>query len=530
MSLWPSQVLYPAGANPDDLVADVDWATGLIRMHVRLAEWQRVLALDRTELGPDDVYLLEAITHEHVHVLQLITTGFAYELSLDCLKQCVAALNDHGDLAGIYAHRDEYRLPLKLITMPLGEPGAEGVRAIDVLEGAAMLTQKRVHWPGLGPRMYERVLDAEAADAAYRHAYDVAVDILGEDAFDQFTHIASLSLMTTEPQTVFAPLAHAFRDGASRLDIDHNHRLGIEFLKDSYPELQLGSATDLAVQGDIHPLLTGLVAGFNKRGLEGRLKPIIMMAAPYRMTDSLAELLVGPVLFPPDNGEDPPLMYAPTTWLVRNDGDPLLQPPNLHLLAAVSRLLLMDIEPAPPQRALSREARATFERAVELRLWEFAPEERTEATLDNFGEQMGLLAEQKADARMLRGTCFISYPDERPDSPILDPEVRRFLRGLYERAPHLLYFLADAPEGEALNQCAAAHAPDSAVVPSGDGGWVVAIDMRTIPVVLQRIQAAAIFARRMGDDPRVLLGLFRSLEEPLRDAFEAVVLDPALAG
>jgi hypothetical protein len=529
MSLWPSQVLYPADAEAGDLVADVDWATGLIRMHVPLAEWQRVLALEPTELGGDDLYLLETITHEHVHVLQLITTGYLYELSLDCLKQCVAALDEHRDLDGIYAHRGEYRLPLEVITMPLGEPGAEGVRTIDILEGAAMLTQKRVHWPGLGPEMYERVLDAEAADAAYRNAYDAAVDILGGDAFDQFTHIASLSLMTTEPQTVFVPLARAFRDGASRVDVDHNHRLGIEFLRRSYPELQLGSATDLMVQGEIHPILRALVAGFNKRALDGELKPILMMAAPYRMNDALAELLASPALFPPISGEDRPCMYAPTTWFERTDGDPVLQPPHLHLLAAVSRLLLMDIEPAPPQQARRREAREAFERAVELRLWEFAPEERTDATLDNFGEQMSLLAKRKIDARMLRGTCFIVYPDERPDSPILDPEVRRFLRGLYERVPHLLYFLADVPEGDALTQCAAAHAPDAAVVPRGDGTWGVAVDMRMIPMLLQRIQAAAIFARHMGDDPRVLLGLFRAQERPLREAFEAVVLDPELS-
>jgi hypothetical protein len=282
------------------------------------------------------------------------------------------------------------------------------------------------------------------------------------------------------------------------------------------------------MQGEIHPILRGLVVGFNKRALDGELKPILMMAAPYRMTDALAELLASPALFPPESGEDRPRMYAPTTWLERTDGDPVLQPPHLHLLAAVSRLLLMDIEPAPPQRARRREARAAYDRAVELRLWEFAPEERTDATLDNFGEQMRMLAQRKVESRMLRGTCSIGYPDERPDSPILDPEVRRFLRGLYERVPHLLYFLSDAPAGDALTQCAAAHAPDEAVVPHGDGSWRVAVDMRTIPVLLQRIQAAAIFARRMEDDPRVLLGLFRTQEEPLRNAFEAVLLDPEL--
>ena len=48
MALMPTQVLFPNGSEDDNLIADIDWATGIVRMHMTLPEWHRLVEADRT--------------------------------------------------------------------------------------------------------------------------------------------------------------------------------------------------------------------------------------------------------------------------------------------------------------------------------------------------------------------------------------------------------------------------------------------------------------------------------------------------
>jgi hypothetical protein len=530
MTLMPSQVLYPGGSGAPDLVADVDWATGIVRMHIPYDKWRRLLDSDPADLAADDLHVLETITHEAMHVLQMVMTGYAYDLSRACFQQVATALQAEHDLDGVYRERARYTAALEPRFAALVEPGERGVRAVDILEGAAFLAQKRSHWEGLGPQSYERILDKHVDDAAYRRAYDVAVGILGEDAFDQFLHVATLALETRSPETVLVPLLEAFRAEASRLDLDHNHQVGLRLLNQEFRDLLLGHPLELREQGLIHPLLDPILLGYNDLAWQEDLSIVGLMAHPQSFGMQQAKLLVGPVLFPPVEGQPKPVAYIPTAWEERAGDEHLKDPVLLHLLSATSQLIVMDIEPTPAEPAGRVDAHAGYDMPVTIRNWVFTRENRIDATLDRFGELMGEIELKPARARMLRGTVVVSFPvEEHEDSPLLDPEVRRFLRGLYDRIPHLLYYLADAPAGAAMLACVAAHAPDDAVTATDDGGIGVAIDERVVIPLLACAQSAALAALRLGDDPHVLLGHFRALDSKLAVALTEVVLDPALA-
>src|ERR1043165_8802995 len=54
-------------------------------------------------------------------------------------------------------------------------------------------------------------------------------------------------------------------------------------------------------------------------------------------------------------------------------------------------------------------------------------------------------------ARQWRGTVWLTFAEvDAPDGPILQPEIQRYLRTLFEAVPHVLYFLdADPLAGSA---------------------------------------------------------------------------------
>src|SRR5918994_2915440 len=102
MALMPTQVLFPNGSEDDNLIADIDWATGIVRMHMTLPEWHRLVEADRTELSDRSRFTLEVLTHEALHLLHIVTTGYAYEFAVRLSAMVVKALEEEGDLDGVY--------------------------------------------------------------------------------------------------------------------------------------------------------------------------------------------------------------------------------------------------------------------------------------------------------------------------------------------------------------------------------------------------------------------------------------------
>ena len=523
--LSPTGVLYPGGFVDDRLIADVDWATGIVRVHRTFREWDDLMRADRSTMREDELFVLESISHEFIHVLQLTTTGYCYELSRKCADQVALAIRDHGDLDGVLRSRGEYTAALEPAMAALARQGDREVRAIDILESAAFLCQKRIHRPDMGPREYEEKLNSEASDAAYRRAYDVAVEILQEDAFDQFAHVAALSLMASEPETVFVPIAKAFREHASRLDIARNHRLGLELLDQCFGGLVLGHPIELLHQGRVHPLLKGTVVGIDDLAAAGKVDPMVLMARPYSISQETANVLAGPMLFPPDG--DGATVFIPAAWAKRTQSGTSLDGQHLVFLSAVSQLIIMDIEPVPFEPPVSRTPTATQDGPVVARAMSTSRENRTEGTADRFASALGQVECDPAAIRRLRGTIALTFPDDEFNgSPYLEPGVRAYLRGLHDRVPHLLYYLTDVDVAGSLDGCALAYAPAEAVHEAPDGGYALEMDMRTIPALTAHVRSAAAFAKASGDDPLLLIGHLHRCDDALREHLTAVILNP----
>jgi hypothetical protein len=526
--LMPTDVLYPEGRGDARLIGDVDWATGIVRMHVPYDEWRRLASGPAAAHTETERQVLEALSHEYTHVLQFATTGYAYELSRTCLQQVVAAFHELGTLHGVYEQRERFTALLEPAHRKLEARGPDGISALDLLEGQAFAMQKLMHWKDLGPRAFEQMLNDEAPAAIYRAAYDVAVAKLREDALTHFVHVTNLALMTTEPQTVFVPLLDEIARKGSRSDTDHNQAICMQLLNAEFADLLLGHALERIAAGHRHPVLEGIALVIDDRAGED-MSPIAIYARPHRLTQ-LWPLVVGPTMFPPDPSQPRSVMHVPQHWLDRQDAQSI-DPKYLQLFAAGSALLLMDLAPPPYELPQPRDVQAQYDMPVTLRNWTFRLEDLTDTVADNFARSMRDLAQDAASTRMVRGTAVISFDvDEHADSPYADPLIRGFVRRLYEQVPHLLYFLTEAPDQPALLGCAAAHAPDDAVTTSGDVITVRLNSMEVTRALMSRFQAAAIFAIRIGDDPRMLLGHLRGLEDPgLRRLLEQVVVDPALA-
>ena len=448
-----------------------------------------------------------------------------YDLSLKALREVARALRDHVTLDAVYTARDAYTAVLEPEFRALSQPGDDGVAAIDIIESTALLLQKRLHTPDLGPQSFENTLQV-LADASYRHAYDVATEVLQEDAFDQLPHVATLALQTTDPQTVFLPLLEAFRREGSRTDIAHNHRVGLTVLNRRFQPLLLGHPLEMVGRGfSEHPILFGVIRQYNDLALEGQIEPLVLMARPHALSEHVANLLVGPMSFPPTSPDEAAGMYLPEVWRDRVGTDPLFRPENLRLLSAASSLIVMDLQPPPPRLPANRGHAANYDMPVVMRSWVFSRENRTEATADQFATVIREIEGDPAKVRLLRGTAAVTFPDEEhTGSPYADAEVRRFVRGLYDRVPHLLFYLSESTAAGSMLGCAAAHAPPDAVSEAANGDIGVRLDERTVPHLAARARAAASFARQMGVEPTTMLGHFRPLEPDLREALTAVVL------
>ena len=482
MTLMPTDVLFPPlppGYDYDQF-ADTDWATGLIRVFASHAEWARLISSDPAGFDEEELLTYEALTHEMTHRLQLLTTGFGYELSRQWFYIVASAARDCPDLDAVNAAREKYLPPIQQILNSLTRTGEHGISPLGIMEGLAFYAQvtshRKVWGPGgkhadIDPASFDDILNEEAPSEVYRIAYDVAVQYLAEEAFDKFPHVANLALFTSEPETVFVPLLEEFRRGASRMGIDRNHEMGIAFLRREYGHIFLGAADEIS--GLLHPVLDPVIGTLAELREAGTFHPLTLLARSQVTSDDVAKAIYGPLLFTPDStGPD---RIAPMIWPGRDPSEasenPLLDPPVMRMLAATSQLLLQDTDPLPDQDAGNR---LTIHSGVSagIHMWRFAARDRTAETVERIGNLLDRLEDNSAKARSLRGSVAIVFPaGEFPGTtaPLLDAGVQDFIRLLFVRVPYLLYYLIDEPGNTSILECMAAFAPKTlSISPQGE--------------------------------------------------------------
>lgn len=152
----------------------------------------------------------------------------------------------------------------------------------------------------------------------------------------------------------------------------------------------------------------------------------------------------------------------------------------------------------------------------DVALVEVSAEEVGKADTSYFESLVTKISGSVQDARRAQGHLALIFPDyDAAEFVFAVPEVRRFVRVLHERVPHLLYFLSPLPDLAQVLEFMAAFSPDDQLVQVGDRMTVQSTG-QVIEALAERLLAVWRFAGQVGDDP----------ERVVRDIVNKVSSDP----
>jgi hypothetical protein len=162
-----------------------------------------------------------------------------------------------------------------------------------------------------------------------------------------------------------------------------------------------------------------------------------------------------------------------------------------------------------------------------IRHWDVQSDLVEAAETKLFEDALAHVGRDPEEARSWQGALvltFSEYEDRGP--PYVDPSVRRFLRALYARVPHLPYFLVDDPLAGALMAFLSVHGPEEATT-VGPDDVDVATSREALEALVEHMIATAAFASTVGDDAERVIS---RMVTPLGEKFRAAVVADALAG
>jgi hypothetical protein len=287
----------------------MDWATGLLYLNREVedgAHFEKILNREQTNETRE---LLSTITHENVHFLQIVTTGYMYRWvcrlygllvnAMKPMKQELLGYLDNPDprvlLKLDQQIQDSDQLSLRNHLAQLDHPGANGITVRDLVEGHALLVEKKSHWQNLSATGYFQMLTEEAPAPEYRAAYDLARFRLNDEAaFAWFPLIVSLCLGTEDPPAAF----DAVVDEMARWDlpVGSSEEARLEVIEKI---IAVVPAMIQPVAGDttpVHPLYTPVVLAIQSRCDEGFRMPEYY-ADPVNKIEPILKDVLRPVAF-----------------------------------------------------------------------------------------------------------------------------------------------------------------------------------------------------------------------------------------
>lgn len=109
-----------------------------------------------------------------------------------------------------------------------------------------------------------------------------------------------------------------------------------------------------------------------------------------------------------------------------------------------------------------------------------------------------------------QGHVAFMFPDYREAPELcMEPHVRRFVRTVHERLPHLLYFISPEPVLGQFLEFGAAFSPDDSLIRVGNQ-IALGYSDEFLDALVERLVAVWRFADRVGDDAqRVVRGITR---------------------
>lgn len=204
-------------ALPPQMFALLDWCSGIVRVNATQEQYEllRRNADHPDEMTEDEVAIMEVLSHECFHFLQICTTGYLYQLAIELMQEFGSLLPRNAKDA-LQAIQEVPRLlsqsggsRLKSIVESIDVPGRDGVTVRAIVESHAFFAQKLHHYRNLSAPHYKQMLNS-VPGPDYRAAYDFVEAQLGEDyAFSMFSLLASLALCTAAPQDTFGNFCRA---------------------------------------------------------------------------------------------------------------------------------------------------------------------------------------------------------------------------------------------------------------------------------------------------------------------------------
>lgn len=433
--LWAVQPPSP------DVAGWMDWATGILFLNSQVESAEHLERILNGERTNDVRELLSTITHENVHFLQMVTTGYMYRwvcrlygllvTAMNPLKQELTGYIDNPDprmlLKLEQQIRDADRLALRDHLARVDHPGPNGITVRDLLEAHALLVEKKSHWQNLNAAGYLQMLNDEAPAQEYRAAYDLARFRLNDEAaFAWFPLVASLCLGAEDPPSAF----DAVVDEMARWDLpgqisEESRRQTVGKVIAAVPDMIA------SVEGDktpLHPLYTPAVLAIQKRCDQGFKMPEFY-ADPVNKMELILTDIVRPMVFRA-NAKDQFAIWVPPAF------DQKMIPAFLIYSVLSSRVLGADLsETHARARVPGYEWMARLEPGVTS--IESGPIELESGYSGQFDplNPDNVPDELRGKLCALWGRCLISFGVDGDEPLWTRPQIRRFIASVYRSNP-----------------------------------------------------------------------------------------------
>jgi hypothetical protein len=309
----------PAIAVPKGIAGYLDWSTGILRVNAPYDVWERIsTASDLNKLKDWERDVVETVTHETIHFLQITTTGYLYSFAIELLqliKACISfPVKDFSQIPSVAPPQQAERIRNHLTCLDL--EGVHSITVRSIVECQALLGQLRTHWRGLTHQGFLQRVHEAHVPKEYRLAYLAATHYLGENAFEGYPFVSSMALCTRDPVASFDVICRAVRTRALPAKPREALQGYLELLNDLHGnrELELtGTAREIINDLPEHPVYTPMVVRLNEMCEEKHISMLDYMAAPHEVSEPIAVAVARPTVFNADH-ENNWYVHVPTNW------------------------------------------------------------------------------------------------------------------------------------------------------------------------------------------------------------------------
>jgi hypothetical protein len=307
----------PSIAVPKGVAGYLDWSTGLLRVNATHEVWQRIVASkDLSKLQQWERDIVEVVTHETIHFMQIVTTGWLYQFAVELfelIKSCIPfPVKDFSQIPKVPPPGPAARIRNHLARLDVA--GANSVTVRSLVECQAVLAQLQTHWKSTDHESFVKRIHESHLPQEYRAAYLSAVKHLDRHAFESYPFISNMALCCRDPVTSFEVICRGVKTAALPAQPRRAIQGYLELLNRLHTAGNLemiGTAAEVINSAPEHPVYTPMVARLNE--LSANSSMLEYMAAPHEIKEPVAVAVARPTVFNLDDSGNA-RVHVPTNW------------------------------------------------------------------------------------------------------------------------------------------------------------------------------------------------------------------------